>query len=74
MHRVKGVLAAGLAAAALALIPTGASAQTGSGGAGSQFGHHVVACAQQMGFSGSHNPGMHQGFAGWNGMACPPMG
>ena len=30
------------------------------------FGHHVRTCAQTMGFSGDHNPGMHQGHAGWS--------
>ncbi len=34
------------------------------------FGSHVRACAQSMHFSGSHNPGMHQGAAGWNGTPC----
>ncbi|MBC7678755.1 MAG: hypothetical protein H7233_07175 [Pseudorhodobacter sp.] len=34
------------------------------------FGVHVFACAQSMGFGGSHNPGMHHGAAGWDGMPC----
>lgn len=34
------------------------------------FGSHVRACAQTMGLSGSHNPGMHQGAAGWDGLPC----
>lgn len=35
---------------------------------GSDYGRHVVHCAQVMGFSGDHNPGVHhQGFAGWPG-------
>jgi hypothetical protein len=38
-------------------------------GAG-DFGQHVSQCAQQMGFSGDHNPGMHDGAAGWDGMSC----
>lgn len=38
--------------------------------AASQFGQHVVDCAQTMGFSAEHNPGMHQGAAGWNDMPC----
>ena len=37
---------------------------------GSAFGPHVVHCAQTIGFSGTHNPGMHQGGAGWDGMTC----
>ena len=34
------------------------------------FGSHVRACAQSMHFSGSHNPGMHQGAANWDGTPC----
>ena len=34
------------------------------------FGSHVSECAQTMGFSGTHNPGMHRGAAGWDGMPC----
>jgi hypothetical protein len=34
------------------------------------FGQHVSACAQTMGFSADHNPGMHQGVSGWDGMPC----
>jgi hypothetical protein len=30
----------------------------------------VHSCAQQVGFSGEHNPGMHQGQSGWGGMPC----
>ena len=42
-------------------LPSSASAS-----AGSEFGHHVQSCAQNMGFDGTHNPGMHTGFAGWD--------
>ena len=35
------------------------------------FGQHVSECAEQPGFSGDHNPGMHHGAAGWNGTSCP---
>ena len=34
--------------------------------ASDDFGKHVVACAQGTGLDGSHNPGMHRGFAGWD--------
>ncbi|HEY3033174.1 MAG TPA: hypothetical protein VGJ54_00745 [Streptosporangiaceae bacterium] len=37
---------------------------------GPAFGQHVVQCAQTVGFSGTHNPGMHHGAAGWDGMTC----
>lgn len=33
------------------------------------FGQHVRDCAQ-VGLSGEHNPGMHEGAAGWTGMTC----
>ncbi len=36
------------------------------------FGQHVRVCAQEVGFSGDHNPGMHHGVAGWDGMPCQP--
>lgn len=49
-------LAAGIA------WPAGA----GPASTGDQFGEHVRTCAQTMGFDGVHNPGMHQGFAGWS--------
>ena len=39
-------------------------------GTPSNFGSHVRECAQSMGFSGSHNPGMHRGAAGWDGQPC----
>jgi len=52
------VLALGMAAPTFAV--------TGADGAGSAFGQHHAAHAQEMtGFTGTENPGMHQGFAGW---------
>ena len=47
----------------LVVLPAGAAS------AGS-FGQHVRDCAQTMGFSGTHNPGMHHGAAGWDGDPC----
>ena len=42
---------------------------TGAGGAGLAFGQHHATHAQEMGgFTGTENPGMHQGFAGWTGV------
>jgi hypothetical protein len=35
------------------------------------FGTHVRDCHNSMDFSGSHNPGMHRGAAGWDGRPCP---
>jgi hypothetical protein len=34
------------------------------------FGQHVSSCAQTMGFTADHNPGVHQGASGWDGMPC----
>lgn len=34
--------------------------------AADDFGDHVSTCAQAIGFSGDHNPGMHQGRHGWD--------
>ena len=41
------------------LLPAPASAAD-------DFGQHVAVCAKDMGFTGDHNPGMHQGRAGWD--------
>lgn len=51
----------------LLLMPSAANAAPASAGS---FGQHVRTCAQDMGFSGTHNPGMHRGAAGWDGAAC----
>ena len=65
---IRLLTAAVVTAAAIALIPLTASAETATG---RDFGRHVASCAQSMGgFSAAHNPGMHQGFAGWDGSAC----
>lgn len=62
-----------LIAVAIGLLPVAAWANTSSGQTGREFGQHVAQCAQLMGgFTGTHNPGMHHGFAGWNGMTCMP--
>ena len=61
-------MAATLASAALVLAtPATSHADTATG---ADFGQHVRICAQAMGFAGGHNPGMHHGYAGWNGMPC----
>lgn len=39
---------------------------------GPTFGPHVSDCAMTVGFTGTHNPGMHQGAAGWDGATCAP--
>jgi hypothetical protein len=62
----------GMLAAVLAIVLTAAGpayAATGANGAGRAFGQHVSTMAQDVGFSGSMNPGvMHRGFSGWTGM------
>lgn len=63
-------------AAALAALITGtvistapaASAATGD----ADYGQHVRHCAHTMGFTSDHNPGMHHGKSGWDGMQCQP--
>jgi hypothetical protein len=62
-----GVGLAVLSVTALASATARADAPADSG---ASFGWHVRQCAQTMGFSGTHNPGMHRGYAGWDGMAC----
>lgn len=59
---IRLIRAAALIAGA-ALLTTGIAAPAG---ADDQFGHHVRTCAQATGFDGDHNPGMHQGYAGWS--------
>jgi hypothetical protein len=57
------VVPAMLVGALLGLTAT-APAQAASG---RDFSEHVRGCQQEMGFSGTHNPGvMHQGFSGWD--------
>lgn len=53
-------------AVALAAVLTVASGAATQAAGAQEFGHHVRSCAQTMGFSGEHNPGMHQGFRGWD--------
>ncbi len=59
------LLTVALVAGALALPAAPALAATPT-----NFGSHVSTCVQTMGFSGTHNPGMHHGAAGWDGQPC----
>jgi hypothetical protein len=55
--------------ASIAFLAVGLSLTTtpsASASNGGEFGHHVQSCAQVMGFDGTHNPGMHTGYAGWD--------
>lgn len=70
---MKRRLMQGLAAAAISIA---AFSMTGTAGAQPDapdptFGPHVADCARATGFDGAHNPGMHQGAAGWDRAACP---
>ena len=69
---IRKTLLAVLIAAAVGLLPVASFADT-SGPTGREFGQHVARCAHLMGgFTATHNPGMHHGFAGWDGMTCMP--
>ncbi len=62
---IRRLVVTGTAAVAVVATPVAASAESGTG---QEFGQHVSTCAQTTDFNGSHNPGMHQGFAGWDAM------
>lgn len=65
MTRTLRLVAAAVALLALLVAATPVAAATGDGAAyGACVAHHATT---EGGFSGDHNPGMHQGFAGWPG-------
>lgn len=62
--------------AAVAIFPASSAFASGSAADesaanGPGFGAHVAGCAQGAGFSGAHNPGMHQGASNWDLMRMP---
>jgi len=57
------LFAAGVVAGAALTLAPGAAASAAAAG---EFGEHVSSCAQSIGFNADHNPGMHQGFSGWD--------
>ncbi|MCC2593216.1 hypothetical protein LKO27_07320 [Tessaracoccus sp. OS52] len=60
MRWITAMTATALAIAAMTATSAGASEMSGR-----EFADHVRMMAQgEMGFDGTHNPGMHQGFAG----------
>lgn len=64
IRSISRMIVAGVAVAiALVAYPGGALADADEG---ATYGGHVVHCAQSVGFDGVHNPGMHNGYAGWN--------
>ena len=68
MMRVKTSMV--IVGAVAAVVGVGSTAGAAADTSGREFGQHVSHCAQTMGFNGQHNPGMHQGYAGWDGMPC----
>lgn len=66
--RLPVLLALPAIVAVLLATPSVASAKPVSNGPA--FGQHVSQCAHAMGFSAEHNPGMHQGRSGWDGLPC----
>lgn len=55
------IAAAGLGLGLVLVVGAGSSPATAG-----DFGEHVSTCARTMGFDADHNPGMHQGFDGWD--------
>lgn len=67
MTRTLRLVSAVIALLAVLIAASPAAAATGDGSAyGACVAHHATTGG---GFSGDHNPGMHQGLAGWPG--CP---
>jgi len=53
-------------AVALTLAPAAVMVAGPVAVADDDFGQHVRMCAQEHGFDGDHNPGMHQGKSEWD--------
>ena len=69
--QTRAVLAVAFAFVLVMAMPFAAEAQPTQEGSG--FGQHAAQCAQTMGFSADHNPGMHHGARGWDGKPCWEM-
>lgn len=69
MTSIRRIAVAAISASAAFVLATPATSHADTA-TGADFGQHVRTCAQAMAFAGSHNPGMHHGYAGWNGMPC----
>ena len=54
-----------VAVTAVLAVAVGAGAPATATAAG-ECGVHVSSCVHTMGFGADHNPGMHQGFHGWD--------
>lgn len=70
MNKPSQVFAAVVSATATLLLATPVFANAQLEPSGRDFGQHVAHCAQTMGLDGTHNPGIHRGFSGWDGMPC----
>ena len=56
-----------IAAAVVTMVSTGAGSALAAEATGRDYAEHVRMCQQEMGFSGTHNPGvMHRGYSGWD--------
>jgi hypothetical protein len=62
-RHLRAATAAVVATAVLAIAGTATAAPAHDH---TNFGSHVSHHARTMGFDGDHNPGMHQGAAGWD--------
>ncbi len=70
-NHVKRWVAAAVLVGAVVLVPGTALAGSAPTTAGRDYGQHVASCAHEMGgFGGTHNPGMHHGFAGYQVHSC----
>ena len=59
----KVLFAAGVVPGAVLTVALGSAAPAIAAG---DFGEHVSSCAQTTGLNADHNPGMHDGFHGWD--------
>lgn len=68
----KTLAVTGAVLVSVVVLPAAAWAGTGTtGSTGADFATHVVACQQTMGLDGQHNPGMHDGYSGWDPASMP---
>ena len=53
-------------------ITDGSSAKAVGAATGREYSAHIATCAQTVGFSATHSPGMHHGCDPWRGDTCTP--
>lgn len=66
LHRTAALLAALSAGVLAVVLGAGIAVAEPSPATPAPFGQHVRTCAQDMGFDGRHNPGMHRGASPWH--------